>query len=104
MELHSKYFERVQAAKNASEEDEDEEDEEESYLRRLDAGLFTLQLVDYILVEIASPTTNIPSIRQRIMQILNLRNTSTETIKSIVRGKWHEREFSKSILFYRIRK
>ena len=95
MELHFQYFERVQAAKNNPDQDEDNEDDdgEESYLRRLDAGLFTLQLIDYIIVEIASPSTNISSIRQRIMQILNLRSTSTDMIKSIVRGKKSDKSF-----------
>jgi beta-catenin-like protein 1 len=86
MELHFQYFERVQSANNNPEDDEGE-DEEDIYIRRLDAGLFTLQLIDYIIIEIASSTTNIPSIRQRIIQILNLRNTSTDSIKGIVRGK-----------------
>lgn len=85
MELHFQYYERVQLANN-NPEDEDE-DEDESYLRRLDAGLFTLQLIDYIIIEVASTTTNIPSIRQRVVQILNLRNTSIDLIKAIVRGK-----------------
>jgi beta-catenin-like protein 1 len=86
MELHFQYFERIQSANNNL-EDDDDEDVDEAYLRRLDAGLFTLQLIDYIIIEIASSTTNIPSIRQRIMQILNLRNTSTDSIKTIIRGK-----------------
>jgi beta-catenin-like protein 1 len=84
MELHFQYFERIQSANNNL-EDDDDEDVDEAYLRRLDAGLFTLQLIDYIIIEIASSTTNIPSIRQRIMQILNLRNTSTDSIKTIIR-------------------
>ena len=86
MELHFQYFERVQAAKNNTEQDE-EDDEDEIYLRRLDAGLFTLQLIDYIITEIASTTSSIPSIRQRVIQILNLRNSSTDIIKAIVQGK-----------------
>jgi beta-catenin-like protein 1 len=83
MELHFQYLERIQVANNNIEED----DEDEIYIRRLDAGLFTLQLIAYIIIEIASTTANIPSIRQRVMQILNLRNSSPEAIKVIVRGK-----------------
>ena len=85
MELHFQYFERVQGANRTMEDDG--EDEDEIYLRKLEAGLFTLQLIDYIIIEIASSTSNIPSIRQRVLQILNLRNSSIDTIKSIVRGK-----------------
>ncbi|UJR28184.1 hypothetical protein I4U23_009437 [Adineta vaga] len=84
MELHFQYYERVQAANNHI-GDDDEEDEDEAYLRRLDAGLFTLQLIDYIIIEIASSTANIPSIRQRVIQILNLRNSSIDSIKALVR-------------------
>ncbi|CAF0842197.1 unnamed protein product [Rotaria sordida] len=84
MELHFQYYERVQAANNRIDNDEDD-DEDEIYLRRLDAGLFTLQLIDYIITEIASSTTSIPSIRQRVLQILNLRNSSVDTIKTIIR-------------------
>lgn len=86
MELHFQYLERVQAA-NQSTDDEDEDDDE-VYLRKLDAGLFTLQLIDYIILEIASNNANIPSIRQRVLQILNLRNSSIENIKEIVRGEF----------------
>jgi beta-catenin-like protein 1 len=86
MELHFQYYERVRSANDNIERNEEEDDEEEIYLRRLDAGLFTLQLIDYIIIEIASTTTNIPSIRQRVIQILNLRNSSTDSIKTIVRG------------------
>ncbi len=96
MELHFQYFERIQSANKNIEHDE-EDDEDEIYLRRLDAGLFTLQLIDYIIIEIASLTANIPSIRQRVMQILNLRNSSIDSIKAIVRCK-------NIIFIYRIRK
>ena len=85
MELHFQYSERVQNANQST--DDDEDDDDEIYLRKLDAGLFTLQLIDYIILEIASNTSNIPSIRQRVLQILNLRNSSIENIKEIVRGK-----------------
>lgn len=84
MELHFTYYERVEAANNNIEDDD--EDEEEVYLRRLDAGLYTLQLIDYIILEIAT-ATSIPSIRQRVLQVLNLRKTSIDTIKDIIRGK-----------------
>lgn len=87
MELHFQYSEQVQSAMKDFEDDEDEDDEDENYLRRLNAGLYTLQLIDYIILEIASPSANIPSIRERVMKILNLRNSSIEIIKQIVQGK-----------------
>ena len=87
MELHFKYNERIQNINQIN----DQNNDDEIYLRRLDAGLFTLQLIDYIIIEIASLTTNISSIRQRVMQILNLRNSSSNDIKTIVYGKINER-------------
>lgn len=42
-----------------------EEDEEEFYLKRLEAGLFTLQLVDYIMLEICISCQ--PSVSHRLV-------------------------------------
>lgn len=64
--------------------DEDAE-EERNYLRRLEGGLFTLQLVDYILLEVC--TGGPPTIKQRVTQILNLRGGSLKTIRHVMRGK-----------------
>ncbi|KAH7952630.1 hypothetical protein HPB51_028210 [Rhipicephalus microplus] len=65
-------------------EEEDQSDlEEKFYLRRLDAGLFTLQLVDYIMLDICS--SGPPSIKQRVLQILNLRGGSIKTIRNVMR-------------------
>ncbi|XP_049275879.1 beta-catenin-like protein 1 isoform X1 [Rhipicephalus sanguineus] len=93
MELHFKYLEKVHAIDNIIEREKenpkfnDEEDqldlEEKFYLRRLDAGLFTLQLVDYIMLDICS--SGPPSIKQRVLQILNLRGGSIKTIRNIMR-------------------
>uniref|UniRef100_H2YRA6 Beta-catenin-like protein 1 n=1 Tax=Ciona savignyi TaxID=51511 RepID=H2YRA6_CIOSA len=92
MELHFKYYDRVQRVDNRLEaertrliaEGEDEEDiEDDFYLRRLDAGLFTLQQTDYILVDICASGS--PSIKQRVLQILNLRSGSVKSIRTIIR-------------------
>ncbi|XP_075558965.1 beta-catenin-like protein 1 isoform X2 [Dermacentor variabilis] len=93
MELHFKYLEKVHAIDNIIEREKenpkfhDEEDhldqEDKFYLRRLDAGLFTLQLVDYIMLDICS--SGPPSIKQRVLQILNLRGGSIKTIRNIMR-------------------
>uniref|UniRef100_A0A1E1XAD6 Beta-catenin-like protein 1 N-terminal domain-containing protein n=1 Tax=Amblyomma aureolatum TaxID=187763 RepID=A0A1E1XAD6_9ACAR len=93
MELHFKYLEKVHAIDNVIErekenpklqdEDDQMDQEEKFYLRRLDAGLFTLQLVDYIMLDICS--SGPPSIKQRVLQILNLRGGSIKTIRNIMR-------------------
>ncbi|XP_011501189.1 PREDICTED: beta-catenin-like protein 1 [Ceratosolen solmsi marchali] len=80
MELHFKYLEKVEEVeKNAKEDDE----EEETLMKRLNGGLFTLQLVDYILLEacIGCP----PAVKQRVTRILTQRRASLKTIRNIVR-------------------
>lgn len=65
LELHFKYLEKVEAVDEGL--DEREENEDENYLKRLEGGLFTLQLVDYIILEVcaAGPV----SVKQRVMQV-----------------------------------
>ncbi len=105
MELHLKYLEKVQNIdreienKNLEEEDEDQEDAD--YLKRLSGGLFTLQLVDYIILEIA--VSDGSKVKERIHKILNLRGATLQTIKDIMReyvgnlqssenAEWREQE------------
>ncbi|MBN3308571.1 CTBL1 protein, partial [Amia calva] len=93
MELHFKYLEAVQLAdKNIEGEKHDmvrrgeiidDAMEDEFYLRRLDSGLFVLQLVCYIMVEISN--ANIPQLQQRVHQILNLRGGSVKVVRHIMR-------------------
>lgn len=71
LELHFKYLDKVRLIDTEIEqekqrlkrrgEDVDEELEDEFYIRRLDAGLFTLQLVDYVMLEISA--TGAPTVR-----------------------------------------
>lgn len=81
MELHFKYLEKVEEVEKEARE---EEDEEESYLRRLDGGLFTLQLVDYVLLEACTGCP--PAVKQRVTRILAQRRASLKTIRHIMRG------------------
>lgn len=85
LELHFKYLEKVLATNYSLEEQAKAENlnEDEQHLRRLDGGLFTLQLVDYIMLDVCS--TGPPSIKRRVLKILNLRNASVKTIKNIMR-------------------
>jgi len=57
--------------------------DEEIYLKRLDGGLFTLQLVDYIILEICSCGAS--TVKQRVLQILNLRGGTMKTVRNVVR-------------------
>ncbi|KAL0595063.1 Beta-catenin-like protein 1 [Plecturocebus cupreus] len=62
----------------------DSDTEEEFYLRRLDAGLFVLQHICYIMAEICN--ANVPQIRQRVHQILNMRGSSIKIVRHIIKG------------------
>ncbi|XP_013791309.1 beta-catenin-like protein 1 [Limulus polyphemus] len=93
MELHFKYLEKVHYIDNQIEkekaeiryndEEVDASMEEEFYLRRLDGGLFTLQLIDFVMLDICSSGS--PSIKQRVLQMLNLRGGSIKTIRNVMR-------------------
>uniref|UniRef100_A0A7N9AZH3 Beta-catenin-like protein 1 n=1 Tax=Mastacembelus armatus TaxID=205130 RepID=A0A7N9AZH3_9TELE len=98
MELYFKYLEAVQQAdkriegeKHVSNSPEmvrrgeilDDSMEDEFYLRRLDAGLFVLQLICYIMVEISN--SGISQLQQRVHQILNLRGGSVKLVRHIMR-------------------
>ncbi|KAM9785571.1 beta-catenin-like protein 1 [Neosynchiropus ocellatus] len=93
MELHFKYLEAVQQADKRIEGEKhemvrrgeilDDNMEDEFYLRRLDAGLFVLQLICYIMVEISN--SGIAQLQQRVHQILNLRGGSVKVVRHIMR-------------------
>lgn len=83
LELHLKYLEKVEATDAEIDNDADD-DEDEVYLKRLSGGLFTLQLIDYAILEI-SASSDIA--KQQMMKILNMRRASTQRIREIVRGK-----------------
>ncbi|XP_052817253.1 beta-catenin-like protein 1 [Mya arenaria] len=93
LELHFKYLDKVRFVDDQIEREKsrlkytskevDDDMEDEFYLRRLDAGLFTLQLIDYILLE--TSVTGPSSIKSRVQQILNMRGGSVKSIRSIMR-------------------
>uniref|UniRef100_A0A670IGV5 Beta-catenin-like protein 1 n=1 Tax=Podarcis muralis TaxID=64176 RepID=A0A670IGV5_PODMU len=93
MELYFKYLDAMQAADKKIEGEKhdmvrrgeiiDDDMEDEFYLRRLDAGLFVLQLICYIMAEICN--ASIPQIRQRVHQILNMRGSSIKIVRHIIK-------------------
>ncbi|XP_041954160.1 beta-catenin-like protein 1 isoform X1 [Alosa sapidissima] len=102
MEMHFKYMESVQLADKRIEGEKhdivrrgeilDDGMEDEFYLRRLDAGLFVLQLICYIMMEICNAgipqvhlTKTLKTVHQRVHQILNLRGGSTKVVRHIMR-------------------
>ncbi|XP_053573870.1 beta-catenin-like protein 1 isoform X1 [Bombina bombina] len=99
LELYFKYLDAVRLADKKIEGEKhdmvrrgeilDDDLEEEFYLRRLDAGLFLLQLLCYITAEICN--AGMPQIRQRVLQILNMRGSSIKIMRHILK------EYSESI-------
>lgn len=88
LELHLKYLEKVDAAEadiDAQKGTEDDDDADDIYLKRLAGGLFILQLVDYIILEISASTD---VVKQQVTKILNMRRTSMKRIREIMRGKY----------------
>lgn len=93
MELHFKYLDAMHVADKKIEGEKHEmvkrgeiltdDIEDEFYLRRLDAGLFVLQLICNIMAEISN--AGIPQIRQRVHQILNMRGSSIKIVRHILK-------------------
>ncbi|KAK5582203.1 hypothetical protein RB653_003786, partial [Dictyostelium firmibasis] len=104
LELHFKYFKKVQLAdknlkkqKNINDEDDDDDDDDEILLKRLDAGLFTLQYIDLILALLSNENKEI---RNKIkgsqdleVEIKSILNEYVETI-----NKESESKFIKTLI------
>lgn len=94
MELHFSYLTRVQACDDRIEREKqkrlregdiiDDDQEDEYYIRRLDAGLFSLQLIDYIILELCC-NSGVGSIKTRVLQMLNMRGGAITDIRNVVR-------------------
>lgn len=81
MELHFKYQRKVLGADQQMKDyvGVGEEREAELYLRRLDSGLFILQMVDYIIAELC--TSPVSSISTRIGILLNQHGDTLTSVK-----------------------
>jgi len=85
LELHSKYLHMVQMVDQRLQQEmqelESELDNDYVYLQRLDGGLFTLQLIDLILV---SASCQNEGIKERVQQLLEQKSRSkTEIISTM---------------------
>lgn len=93
MELYFKYQRRVQDADSRIEQEKenleeqgeiiDETMEDSFYLKRLDAGLFVLQLLVCIMLE--GCCSGVASIKQRVVTILSQHGGSMKQIKQVMR-------------------
>ncbi len=77
VELHFSYSRRLKEVSVGG------EDEEDVYLARLDAGLYTLQMVDYVLAELCLCEKG--SIRERVVTLLGVHGESLEAIQQVLR-------------------
>lgn len=87
VKLHCKYLARMKQidAKLAAEDDEDlgrdEDDDDQVYEDRLEAGLFTLQLLDYILVFVSN---SMPALKVRATKYLKEQGGTWQDIKQVL--------------------
>uniref|UniRef100_A0AAG5CUI9 Beta-catenin-like protein 1 N-terminal domain-containing protein n=2 Tax=Anopheles atroparvus TaxID=41427 RepID=A0AAG5CUI9_ANOAO len=82
MELHRKYLGKVEATDRELDQNRQADpDDDDTYVTRLSGGLFTLQLVDYIILEISCTDV----VKQRVLKILNLHNGSMKMIRNVMR-------------------
>ena len=86
MELHFKYLRRVRNVEEQLHREkrmavavDTEDTDEDLFLRRLDAGLFTLQQVDYIIAELC--TSEAAVVSSRIDTLLNQHGDSLQTVR-----------------------
>lgn len=88
MELHFKYQDKVALTdRQLSAAAAAELSEQQLYLRRLDGGLFTLQLINVIVVEVcaAAVSSGHSPVKHRVTQALGIRNSSLKTVRNTVR-------------------
>jgi len=90
LELHFKYAEKMETAEEEVEQQAAilaqegvEMDDDMAYALRLEKGLFTLQQIDYIIVELYG--SGIDSLRERIISHLSMRKSSLKQIREVVK-------------------
>ncbi|XP_026484960.1 beta-catenin-like protein 1 [Vanessa tameamea] len=83
LELHFKYMDKVDRTEKEMEQDAEDLDDDAQYLKRLSGGLFTLQLIDRIILEVC--TAGPPTIKQRVQRVLSLRGGSLKIIRHVMR-------------------
>jgi len=85
VELHAKYLNMVKLVNKKIQQEqqlqEEEFDDEYFYLQKLDGGLFTLQLIDFIILNVG---TQNDVIKEKIEQLLDQQNMSVSEIKIVV--------------------
>ncbi|KYR00733.1 armadillo-like helical domain-containing protein [Tieghemostelium lacteum] len=86
LELHEKYYIRVQMLDRKiqheqQQKDEEEDDEDLIYLKRLEGGLFTLQYIDLIMLLLSYINTQI---KQKLLDLFKSKNFKISSIKAVI--------------------
>lgn len=82
MELHFSYLRRIKVVDRKLSSKSQDADGDDVYLRRLDAGLYTLQMIDYIIAELCVSDNG--SVKSRIATLLNQHGDSMDTVKEVL--------------------
>lgn len=82
MELHFKYVDRVSLTEERL-RSSGQDDEDELYLERLNGGLYVLQLIDFVIVDVCA--NGAATIKQHVHKILNQRKATVKTIRNVIR-------------------
>ncbi|KAL0850071.1 hypothetical protein ABMA28_011966 [Loxostege sticticalis] len=83
LELHFKYMDKVDRTEKEMEQEAEDLDDDAQYLKRLSGGLFTLQLIDRIILEVC--TAGPSAVKQRVQRVLSLRGGSLKIIRHVMR-------------------
>ncbi|XP_059049424.1 beta-catenin-like protein 1 [Achroia grisella] len=83
LELHFKYMDKVDRTEKDMEQEAEDLDDDAQYLKRLSGGLFTLQLIDRIILEVC--TAGSTTVKQRVQRVLSLRGGSLKIIRHVMR-------------------
>ncbi len=78
IELHFSYSARLKAVSSSVEEDEDDR-----YMAQLEAGLYTLQMVDYVLAELC--VCGQSSLRERVVTLLGVRGQTLTNVQTVIK-------------------
>jgi len=85
LELHDEYYKKVERSDRqwAKTHKGTKLTDYEIYLRRCSDGLYVLQFIDFIILEICCSAAS--TVKQRVLQILNLRGGTLKTVRDVVR-------------------
>ncbi|KAL4093875.1 hypothetical protein PRIC1_011305 [Phytophthora ramorum] len=82
VDLFAKYYERVERSSQLDDEDDEDDDEDSRYLRRLDAGLFVLERIAFVVAHLCRFSKKL---RAYVMVKFHERSIESESLATILR-------------------